>query len=198
MKMKNWIFNRFLDDDERIIFIAHRHILILKINSAKPMFFGIIIPTLLYLLFPQAVVLFFIWGLIGLFGIIYEFIDWYYDVWLLTNVGVIDVERNGFFDITSTRIDYHMIEGTSYNIKGFWATLFNYGDITIDKLGAQTSVVLKDASNPKKLERRVMNLQETFVFDKSIRDHNALKGMLSDMISYHVQNKKIDVKNPNK
>jgi len=85
-----------------------------------------------------------------------------------------------------------MIEGISYTITGLWRTVFNYGDIVVDKLGTKTSVKLKDAANPKKLERAVMKYQEKFVNSKSIRDHHALKGMLSEMIAYHVQNDKIN------
>ncbi len=105
---------------------------------------------------------------------------------------MVDVERNGLFDITATRVEYHMMEGMSYTIKGVLPTFLNYGDITVDKLGAQTFVVLKDASRPKKLERLVMKYQEQFVSERSVRDQHALKGMLSDMIAYHVQNDKID------
>lgn len=197
MKFRDRIFASYLDDGERILHIAHRHLLIFKIDSAKPFFFGIVIPVVLYLFFPQAWPLFALWCFGGLLGIIYVFIDWYYDAWLLTNIGVVDIERNGLFDITATRVDYHMMEGMAYTIKGVMQTIFNFGDITIDKLGAQTAVNLKDAASPKKLERLVMKCQDTYVNDRSVRDHVALKGMLSDMIAYHVQNDKIDNKNPN-
>ncbi len=193
MKFRDRLFAGHLDDGERILDIAHKHILVLKINSAKTLFFGILMPILGYYLFPQLPLVFVIWGAVGVFGLIYHFVDWFYDAWLLTNVGVIDIERNGFFDVTSTRIDYHMIEGISYNIKGIIPTLFNYGDITIDKLGAKTSVGLIDASNPRKLERLVMKYQEKYVFERSVRDHDALKNMLSEMIAYHIQNKKVKI-----
>lgn len=196
MKIENLIFKNFLDQNERIVHVAHKHILVLKFSSAKTSFFGIMIPVGLYFLFPQGLTIWLVWAFLGFCGLVYHFIDWYFDVWLLTSLGVIDIERNGLFDVTSTRIEYHMIEGIAYNIKGVLQTLFNYGDITIDKLGAKTSVVLKDAASPKKLERLVMKFQERFVYEKSIRDHQALKTMLSDMIAYHVQNNKIN--NPDK
>lgn len=198
MKFRDRIFSSYLDDGEKILHVAHRHLIIFKIDSAKPMFFGIVVPLALYLFFPQAWPIFALWAVGGLLGILYYFIDWYYDAWLLTNTGVVDVERNGLFDITSTRVEYHMMEGMSYTIKGVLQTFLNYGDITIDKLGAQTYVVLKDASQPKKLERLVMRYQEKFVNERSVRDHHTLKGMLSDMIAYHVQSKKIDSTNKKK
>ena len=85
-----------------------------------------------------------------------------------------------------------MIEGIGYKIKGFWQTVFNFGDVTIDKLGAHTSIVLLDAGNPRGVERKVMRYQEKFLKSKSIRDHDTLKGMLAEMISYHVQSGKIN------
>ena len=188
---KNKLFNRFIDDGEKILYIAHRHILIFKISSAKTIAFGLLLPFMIYIIFPQTLLFAIIWASAGFLRVIYHFIDWYYDVWILTDSGIIDIERNGVFDITATRVEYHMMEGISYNIKGFIPTILKYGEITIDKLGAQTALVLKDASNPKKLERRILGYQEKFVHSKSVRDHESLKGMLADMISYHVQNGKI-------
>ena len=175
------IFASYLDKGEKIIHIAHRHILRFKIDAAKTTFFGLILPLFFYFLFPQALPILVIWAVVGFFGVLYHFIDWFFDVWLLTTAGVVDIERNGIFDVTTTRIEYHMIEGIAYTIKGFWPTLFNYGDITIDKLGAKTSVMLKDAASPNKLERLVMECQEKYVYDRSIRDHHALKDMLSEL-----------------
>lgn len=174
--------------------VAHKHVLVLKFTSAKTMFFGIMMPLVLYYLFPQGWWVWISWMGIGVLGLFYHFIDWYFDAWLLTNMGIIDVQRDGFFDFTSTRVDYHMIEGISYSVNGMLRTMFGFGDITVDKLGTKTSVVLHDAANPKKLERQVMRYQELYVSERSLRDHDALKGMLADMIAYHVQNNKIDPK----
>jgi len=194
-KKKYRLFDRYLDDGERALYIAHRHILIFKISAAKTTFFGLVIPAFLYLLFPGLVMPLLIWTALGIAGIIYHFLDWYFDVWILTNLGIIDLEYKGLFDFTSTRIEYHMIEGIAYNIKGLMPTVFNYGDMIVDKLGAQTQVTLKDAASPKKLERRIMNYQERYVSERSVRDHNALKGMLAEMIAYHVQNGSVTLPN---
>jgi len=192
MKKKKYIFfKKYTDDGEYILRVAHKHVLVLKIDAAKSVVFGNILPVFLYLLFPKLLIIWAGWFLFGLFGFFYHFIDWYYDAWVLTNLGVIDIERDGFFNLTSTRIDYHMMEGISYTVNGFIRTVFNYGDITIDKLGSKTSVILRNAANPRGLERHVMKCQEEFVANKSITDHQALKGMLAEMIAYHAHNKKI-------
>ena len=186
-----YFFRNYLEDSERILDVAHKHILVLKVKTAKVSFFGIFVPVLFYLMFPKLLLIVIVWLIIGGCAMLYYFIDWYFDVLILTKVGVIGVSKDGLFEVTATRVEYHMIEGISYTIKGFWHMLFNFGDIIIDKMGAKTSVVLHDAANPKKLERKIMKYQEEFVAEKSIRDHQELKGMLANMIAYHVQNKKI-------
>ncbi len=192
--LRQYAFLRFLDKDEKIFKVAHRHIFMFFKNSGSAFLIGLIVPFVLYYLFPAFLPIFLIWMGVGLVAIFYHFVGWYYDVWLLTDIGVIDIERNGFFDITSTRIEYHMMEGISYTIKGFWRTILNFGDITIDKMGARTCVILKDAPFPKRLERRIMSLQEKFIVSRSVRDHNTLKDMLSEMIACHLQNENVNEK----
>ena len=192
-KLSHRLFSSYLDEGERIVDIAHSHILVFKVAAGKASFFGIILPLFLWYLFPTVPPLFPIaWICVGLVSLVYHFVDWYFDAWLLTNMGVIDVERNGFFDVSATRIEYHMMEGISYQINGILRTIFGYGDITIDKLGTKTSVILRDAANPKKLERRVLKLQDQYIRTRSVRDHGALKDMLSEMIAFHANKKNID------
>ncbi len=193
MNFKQYLFGRYLDDGERILHVAHKHPIVLKVSTAKVSTFGIMVPIGLYFLFPKMFFILIIWGIIGVFGWIYHFLDWYFDVWLLTNAGVVEVKRNGLLDFTSKRIEYHMIEGISYTIRGFLQTIFNYGDTQIDKMGSQISIILEDAASPKKLERLIMKYQEKYVYDRSVRDHQMLKSMLSDMIAYNVQNEKIKI-----
>lgn len=193
MNIDSFLFAGHLDNGEKIISIIHRHPLILLKDSFRGLLIGLVLPVLLYFFFPGLIFIAFVWFCVGILAFLYFFIDWYFDAWLVTNTGVIDIERNGIFDRSSTRIEYHMIEGIAFNIKGFWQTIFNFGEITIDKLGAGTTVVLHDATNPKKVERILMKNQEKFVSSKSLRDHSALKDMLSEMIAYHIQNEKVKI-----
>lgn len=197
-KKKYYFFRKYADEGEEILDVAHKHVIILKIKGSKTSFFGIVIPVILYFFFPQLVLVWGIWLFIGLCGMFYNFFDWYFDAWILTDKGIVDIDQEGFFTVTTTRLEYHMIEGIAYTISGFWRTLLNFGDITIDKIGAKTSVVLKDAANPKKLERKVMAYQEKYVSERSIKDHQNLKDMLANMIAYHMQNGKMVPSKDNK
>jgi hypothetical protein len=65
MKIRDRIFGSFLDDEEKILHVAHRHILIFKLDCAKTFFFGIILPVVFYLFIPQALPIFVLWFFIG-------------------------------------------------------------------------------------------------------------------------------------
>lgn len=193
-KFRDIIFKSYLEDGERILEVARRHILVLKIQAAKSSFFGIMVPLFLWFLIPQGKIIFSIWIGVGLFGVFYHYLNWYYDVWLVTNKGIVDIERQGFFDVKATRVDYHLVQDITVTIKGVWQTLFNYGDVTLDRLVSSAAVILKDAANPKRLERVLKANQAKYVGEKSVKDHEKLKGMLSEMIAYHVNSGRITIK----
>jgi len=194
MKFSYLLFKSHLEEDEKIFEILHRHSYVYFRDSFKTFFFGIIIPVLGFLVFPQLLVVFALWGIIGFVGMIYHFFDWYFDVWIVTNLGVIDIEVNGMFDKNAKRVEYTAIDALGYKVKGVIATLLNFGDVTIDTMGTHMSLVLKEASHPKSIEKLIVQYQEKFVEDSSFHDHEALKDMLAGMIAYHAKNNKIEKK----
>jgi len=187
MRLKYWLYNSHLEEGEEILFVAHRHWLILKQKVWKAFFFGVIPPVGLFYFFPAFWPIFVIWLSVGVFAYFMKFLEWAFDCLLVTNLGVIDVERNGIFDNTSKRLEYESIDGVSYILKGFLPTVLNYGDIVVDKMGSDISINLKDAANPRAATKRMMEYQEKYINGKSFTDHEALKGMLADMIASHVK-----------
>jgi len=190
MNLNYFLFSSHLDDGEEILYVAHRHLFVYFKACYKVFFFGILLPLFLNYIIPEFFLGSMIWIFIGVIGMLYHFLDYFFDAWLITNNGVIDIERNGIFERNSTRVEFHMIEGIALKISGFWNTILNFGDVTLDKLGAKTSLILSDASNPRKLERILIKFQNKFVSEKNFKDHDALKGLLAEMISHHVRNNK--------
>lgn len=187
MKVKYFLYSRHLDEGEVIYDVAYRHWFILKVKLWKPVTFCLLPPLVLFYFFPVLWPIFALWFLVGIGYYFLKFFEWYYDCLLITNVGIIDIERRGVFDNTSKRIEYHMIDGISYTITGFLPTMLNYGDIVIDKMGMGLQINLNDAANPRKVDRTIMKCQEKFIKDKSFTDHESLKGMLAEMIATHAK-----------
>ncbi len=185
--IKKILFQDYLEEGEDIYFIGHRHVIIMLRAFFRLFVLHAASPFILWLFFPQLFWVYVAWAALGAVRALLVVQDWYYDCWLITNMGVIGVEWTGFFDRTSDRVEYQAIEGVSYKIKGVLKTMLNYGDITLAKLGSQTSVKLNDAYNPKKIERNVVKFQDKFLTKKNFTDQEVLKQLLSDMVATHVK-----------
>lgn len=186
-KWQNYLYKKHLDEGEEILEIVHRHWFILKMKCWKATTFGIFPPIIIWFFYPGFWPVLLCWLVVGITAYIIKFIEWYFDCLLITNLGIVDIERRGLFDNASKKIEYHTIDGISYEIKGMVPTLLNYGDIVIDKMGSGIRINLSDAPNPAKINRKILEYQEEYVKDKMFTDHEALKGMLSEMIATHVK-----------
>lgn len=196
MKIQHVFYRRHLDEGEEIVEVIHRHWLILKLKLWKSVWAGMIPPVVIFYFFPMFFIVCLIWFMVGIAYFVMKYMEWYYDCLLITNLGVVDIERRGVFDNVAKRIEYNMIDGISYTIQGFLPTLLNYGDIVIDKMGSGIQINLQDAANPRKVNKTIMKYQEQFIQEKAFSDHETLKGMLADMIAIHA--KKNGIRHANK
>ena len=185
------IFSKHLEKGEEVQYAVHKHVS----QFFKPvifiLFFGIILPWVFYsmgfrgTLFLTVIV---IWNVMALIRLFYDFIDWYSDVWLFTNMSIIVVEWQGIFSNTSQRVGYEDTEGVSFMIKGFWGTVLRFGDITLQVVSG-SHIELKNASSPKKAELALMKYQGEYINSKEMADASSLKQMLSQMVAHHLRKK---------
>jgi len=184
---RNYLFSDYLEDGEEIVYTCHRHLIILAADFVRVFALHLGLALLFLYFFPQLLWVSIIWLGIGVVRFLFVLQDWFYDCWLVTNMGIVGVLWAGFFDRTSTRVEYASIEGVSYTIKGVFPTILNYGTVTLAKLGGPSTVTLKDAHNPKKIERNILQFQEEFLTTKNFKDQEFLKQLLSDLVLEHVK-----------
>ena len=68
------------------------------------------------------------------FIILYKVLDWYSDVWIMTNQGMIDVRWSIFMN-DMTFIEYDDISSVQYHQGSIFDKVFHIGDVTIHKMG---------------------------------------------------------------
>lgn len=175
------IFRNLLDKGEKILMVAHVHPFIVYPQLLRVVFFGMLIPAGAYFLFPPLWTIWLAWGVLGvvLFG--YRFMQWYLDAWIVTNSSVIDHEWNSPFDQSTNRIEYGNIDGISNEIKGFWGTMLRYGNIQITHVSG-SPLILENVASPRKVERFIMEHQQTFIHNQGFEDHAKLKDMLTKLL----------------
>jgi hypothetical protein len=182
------LFAPHLDPGEEILDVFHRHPFIMIPSLGRILFFTFLVPLFLFYMFPEFALFFFIWMGVGLVRLVYLLFNWYHDALLVTTVSLLKTYWSGFFDRSSSRLEYPMIEGISYTIQGFRRTVFNYGHVHINRSGGSSAIELPDAMNPPKVERLILTHQEKFVSDQSMKDSETLKSLLVTMLRHHNKN----------
>lgn len=71
--------------------------------------------------------------------VLYRIIDWYADVWILTDRGIIDV-RWSLVMLDTTFTEYHDISSIQFSQSTLFDKMFRIGDITLHKMGDEIHV----------------------------------------------------------
>lgn len=191
MWIDKYIFQKHLEEGESILFVAHKHWTQFLPKFLNVTFFGFIFPWIFYLAGLKStffVILAFIWIFLAFIRFVYDWINWYADVWLFTNMSLIIVEWHGIFSNTSQRLGYEDVEGLAFTIKGFWGTVMRFGDATLQVLSG-SHVTMTNARRPKEIELELMRHQSSFLNQRDMLHGDKLKQLLSQMIAHHLRRK---------
>jgi uncharacterized membrane protein YdbT with pleckstrin-like domain len=89
-----------------------------------------------------------------------QFIDYYFDTWIVTNDRLVDIEQRGLFSRVVTELDLYLIQDVTSETHGFFANVFNYGDVLIDSAGPKQRVEFKNVPHPNEVRNQVVQLAE--------------------------------------
>ena len=171
--------------DEFIIMFLRRHwIVVLKIFAIA--FVLAILPIIIYLSvlsYMNMTEIFkglFVLGTSAfyLFVILYSFtnfIDYYLDVWIVTNKRVVNIEQHGLFSRTVSEKELNRMQDISANMTGFWQTLLHYGNVQIQTAGEDQHFMFKQIPFPDEVSRLVSNLVSEYKsgnkMDEQVKDN---------------------------
>ncbi len=181
------LFSGYLEEGEKLLFVAHRHFLFLFFDALKWLFLGVIFPFGLWFLWPQAFIFSASLATISFFWFFLRAADWYFDAWLLTDRAVIDLEWRGVLHRISSRISYSDIDSISGEIRGFWGTLFRFGNAKIG-LASGNDLFLRGISHPKRVEFEILRRRESSHSQNHVEKMEKAHAVLGELIAYHLQN----------
>lgn len=187
MKTAYYFFGEYLEKGEKIRAVIRTHIAVMTPVFLKIFIIGFVFPIVLFYFIPSLFWAMIGWMVLAVMRIFYDLYDWYYFVWLITDRAIIDIRSPSLFEVSTTRIEYHMVEGVSYTISGFWRTLLGYGDLTLEKVGGSSTMRMEGANNPKRIERLILKAQEDYMEHHNYSSHDNLKSLLSGMLYEHMK-----------
>ena len=87
-------------------------------------------------------------------------IDYYFDVWIITDKRIINVEQKGLFMRHISELELPKVQDVTTEIDGIIPSLLNYGDVYIQTAGTVTRFIFWHVPNPYKIKGIIMKLQE--------------------------------------
>ena len=87
-----------------------------------------------------------------------NFVDYYLDVWIVTNQRVINIEQKGLFSRIVSEKDLGKMQDITSEVDGFFATLLNYGDVHIQTAGETERFIFRQIPFADEVSRRISNL----------------------------------------
>lgn len=164
-KFDQSFFKKYVPEGTDIIDIAHKHIIIIIDKIILNYFFWVILPTFIYYnsLTIQSFIPFFvleIFIILIFLKNIYDILDWYNDVWIITKNGVTELDW-ALFSSNSTSVKYSSIEWLELIQTGFIDTILWKGDIVIHKVWGENNFLLRDASHAFHVLEKIDQIQKT-------------------------------------
>ncbi len=86
------------------------------------------------------------------------FITFYLDVWIITNDRLIDIRQVSLFSRTIAEVDLYQIQDVSSEVKGFFPSLFNFGNVYLQTAGPVPKFVLYNVGDPHRLRQAILSL----------------------------------------
>lgn len=161
-------------EHEKILMVVHRHwfdiltqfiiiaaMLFVLIGSyiAVPYIFPDLQETLgdAFFLFLESLFLLFVWMT---FFII--FIDYYFDVWIVTNERIVNINQKGLFSRVVSELELENIQDITTDVRGLIPTFLNYGNLFVQTAAERERFLFRNVPNPYAIKDIIMNLQEEY------------------------------------
>lgn len=85
-----------------------------------------------------------------------RFIDYYLDMWVITNHRIVDIVQTGLFARTISELELYKIQDVRSDVRGLFPTVFNYGDLVVQSAGAKIHFHFDDVHRPHHLRKELI------------------------------------------
>lgn len=157
--------------NEKVYMTVRRHYFVLVRQSIIFLFFFIfpvIIGAVLYgfsidiqeyVFYPIIILIISIYYLfVTLFAMI-KWIEYYYDIWIITDKRIIDMEQKSLFNHITSELRLDKIQDVTFEIKGLFASIFHYGNIYVQTAGAVQRFAFEEIPRSQQIKRLIIDLQ---------------------------------------
>lgn len=147
-------------DDEDVLLMFRKHPIVMRKGLVFGMF-GPLIGILPTAIWPTLGFGWFFGGLFGgiLLGLLIFFpswINWYYSMYIVTNIRFIQITQKGLFSKSFVDLSLNQIQSLNYEVRGLQATLLGYGTILVQTYIGD--LVINEVHHPAKLYKKLVTI----------------------------------------
>ncbi|MEI8060852.1 MAG: PH domain-containing protein [Candidatus Berkelbacteria bacterium] len=95
--------------------------------------------------------------------LLYGFVNYYLDVYIVTNKRIVDIKQKGFFSREIAELHLHQIQDVEAEVEGFLQTLIHFGSIHIQTAGERENFIFEDVPHPYTLAKQIIELHEASI-----------------------------------
>src|SRR3989344_7267387 len=110
--------------------------------------------------FIQSTLLLFMW----LYGFL-TWIDYYFDVWIITNERIVNIEQRGLFARHISELNFGSVQDVTTVVTGILPTVLNYGDVVVQTAGEKERFVFRMIPDPYIIKDSIMKLSKNALDD---------------------------------
>jgi hypothetical protein len=89
-----------------------------------------------------------------------DFFDFYFDLYIVTDRRIVDIDQNRLFSRKVAELLLDDIEDVDSNVSGIFATFFDFGTVTIQTAGTKPNFVFEDITHPKEVAAMILDLSD--------------------------------------
>lgn len=96
-----------------------------------------------------------------------SFINLYFDIFLLTNKRIIDINQKGLFHRSIDELDLLHVEDVSSKVTGIFGTFFDFGTVEIQTAGTVRNFIFQGVPHPRAICRKILSeYKKTLEFEQ--------------------------------
>ena len=88
----------------------------------------------------------------------HNWIDYYLDVWVVTDQRIINIEQKGLFSRTISELNIERIQDVTSEVEGKLATLLKFGDVHIQTAAEEKRFIFSEIPEPRDVARKITEL----------------------------------------
>jgi uncharacterized membrane protein YdbT with pleckstrin-like domain len=118
----------------------------LSSDALQPAFLAFLLNTFLLFIWLYA---FLVW------------VDYYFDVWIITSQRIVNIEQKGLFNREVSELQFSRIQDVTSVVDGFIPTILNFGDVYVQTAAEEERFVFRQIPDPYTIKDMVMQLSRS-------------------------------------